>query len=130
VSEILTSEQVNEIADAPAGVVDKTIRQARIAQEDPYFRATSGAATRDDAEGKRLSGKSDADRMGVQGSTPSAQVSKAAERDAPQVVPAEHGPDSQTSGVQELEKVARESGQAEYKVKEEKTVRVDAKSAA
>jgi len=130
VSDILTSDQINEIADAPAGVVDKTIRQARIAQEDPYFRATSGGATRADTEGRRLSSKSDAGRMGVQGGTPSAQVSKAAERDAPQVVAAEGGPDSRLPGVQELEKVARESGQAEYKVKEEKTVRVEAKAAA
>ena len=98
-NEVMTSEQVNEIADAPAGVVDKTIRKTRIAQEDPVFRAGSGAATKGDVEGKRLSGKSDAERMGVQGGTPSAQVSRAAEEEAPQIVAAEGGP-GQTSKVQ------------------------------
>ena len=85
------------MADAPAGVIDKTIRQVRIAQEDPYYRATLGAPTGIGASGKTLSGKSDVDRMGVQGGTPSAQVTKAAERDAPQVVQAQDSPARQTS---------------------------------
>lgn len=128
VNEIMTSEQVNEIADAPAGVVDKTIRQVRIAQEDPGYRATLGAARAIDTEGKRLSGKSDADRMGVQGGTPSAQTSKAAERDAPQVVPAEDGPASQSLGVQELEKLRRETGQAHEKAKQERGIHTEARA--
>jgi len=35
ITDILTKEQVNEIADAPAGAVSETIRNVRIAQEDP-----------------------------------------------------------------------------------------------
>lgn len=83
ITDILTRDEVNEIADAPAGVVGETIRNVRIAQEDPYVKAQAS---------KQLSPKSDVQRMGVQGGQVSAQVSKTAEAEAPKVVAAEGGP--------------------------------------
>lgn len=91
-NEILTSEQINEIADAPAGEVDKTLRNIRLSQEDPYYKSRIARAAKENLQGKSFSNKSDAERMGVAGSTPSAQTSQKAVETAPQVVPAEKGP--------------------------------------
>lgn len=115
----MTSEQMNEIADAPAGAVDKAVRQVRIQQEDPYVRlAAVRAATGTGPASQKMSSKSDADRMGVQGSTPSAQTSKAAAQQAPQIVQAEV---AKSPGAKGLEGVSREHGTAADKnVREEK----------
>ena len=118
VNEILTSEQINEIADAPAGVIDNTIRNVRRSQEDPFYKpaiagTTVVAATPAISQsGQSLSSKSDAERMGVQGASPSAQLSKAAERDAPQVVTAEGRPAAKSPGAQELDRMGREPGKS------------------
>lgn len=92
VNEVLTSEQINEIADAPAGEIDKTLRNVRMSQEDPYYNSPIAKAAVDNLQGKTFSSKSDAERMGVAGSTTSAQTSQKAIENAPQVVPAERGP--------------------------------------
>ncbi|KAK5082024.1 Altered inheritance of mitochondria protein 24, mitochondrial [Lithohypha guttulata] len=109
VNEILTSEQINEIADAPAGEVDRKIRNVRISQEDPYHKlaqrqaqggkaiVAATSAAEGVGAGRSLSDKSDNERMGVAGSTPSAQTTKAAEETAPQVVAAESGPGKQNA---------------------------------
>lgn len=102
IRDILTREEVNEIADVPAGAVGEAVRNVRIAQEDPYLRAQSS---------KAILPKSDAERMGVHGATPSAQTSKAAEEKAPQIVDAESGPAGSTTkspGAKELERLGRE----------------------
>lgn len=68
VADILTSEQINEIADAPAGVVGQTIRNVRIAQEDPYHKkATTQSQSQADAQGvaARVSGSSDSAQTGA-----------------------------------------------------------------
>jgi hypothetical protein len=59
VRDVLTNEQVNEIADAPAGVVMESARYGI-------------PATASNAAGASLSTKSDAERMGVEGALPSA----------------------------------------------------------
>lgn len=92
VNEILTSEQINEIADAPAGEVDKTLRNIRLSQEDPYYKRPVVKAPMSNTQGRTFSGKPDSERMGVVGSTPSAQTSQKALESAPQIVAAERGP--------------------------------------
>lgn len=136
VTDILTREQVNEIADAPAGVVGQTIRNVRIEQEDPFFRrvATSAPASavsptqvqiqkEASNEGARLSTKPDSVRMGVQGGRPDAQTSKAFEEKAPKIVEAEGEPTS--PGAQELERLGREKGKAAAETKVEGQAKTD-----
>lgn len=118
VNEILTNEQINEIADAPAGSVEKTIRHVRLSQEDPFYKAAKSikaAAPAAVQQGGSLSSKPDSERMGVKGATPSAQISKSAEQNAPQVVQAES---AKSPGAKELERLGREPGAADKKTTE------------
>lgn len=122
-NEILTNDQINEIADAPAGVVDKTIRSVRIAQEDPYYKAGTTATTAGPAvSAHTLSSKSDADRTGVQGSTPSAQTSEKAVKEAPQIATAGT---EKSPGAKELDRMGRDPGKADDKAKQEKKIDVE-----
>lgn len=123
VNEIMTNEQINEIADAPAGTVDKTIRHVRLSQEDPFYKATKMIKAAEPAaaqEGGSLSSKPDSQRMGVAGATPSAQTSKSAEQNAPQIVEAES---AKSPGAKELERLGREPGPADPKVTRLKAVK-------
>ena len=116
VKDIMTGEQINEVADAPAGAVGKTIRNVRLAQEDPYHRTIKSTATTPSSQaaaGGTISDKPDSARMGVQGASPSTQTSKAAEESAPKIVEAELG---KSPGAKELERLGRDPGTAEKKV--------------
>lgn len=133
VTDILTADQVNEIAEAPAGVVGKTIRNIRIEQEDPYFKkastptiAATGAQTLTSTEGAKLSSKPDSERMGVQGGRTDAQTSKNMAENAPQIVDAEGGEDQDKSpGAKELERLGREKRKVAAEMKVEGQQKTD-----
>lgn len=131
VTDILTSEQINEIADAPAGVVGQTIRNVRIEQEDPYFKRPSMPTQQtqtltqgqNQAEGSSLSSKPDSARMGVQGGRTDAQTSKVMEENAPQIVDAEGL--EKSPGAKELERLGREKGSVAKDIKVEGATKTD-----
>lgn len=121
----MTSEQINEIADAPAGVVGKTIRNVRIQEEDPSFKQSSSLLGTQkqtqtqiqSAVGQSLSGKSDAARMGVQGARVDAQTDAGVLENAPKIVDAEGEGPEKSAGAKELERLGREKGSVADKVK-------------
>lgn len=137
VTDVLTAEQVNEIADAPAGVVGRAVRNVRIQQEDPYVKRapsqaqTGGVATAaspllsqstrtpSGEEGGKLSDKPDSERMGVQGGRTDAQTDAERAEKAPQIVDAAVEGQEKSPGAKELERLGRDKGKVAGEIKVE-----------